>query len=213
MTRVAAEQLGFTHKFVPSHTNSHTRTLLLLHGTGGDENDLIPLSEILADDINLLSPRGKVLENGFPRFFRRLSEGVFDIEDLRFRTQELAEFTERASNLYGFDLDKVIAVGFSNGANIAASLLLLFPRLLAGAILIRPMMPISPEIRPDLEGVAVLILSGRDDTIVPPEQPDALANMLIRAGADVTISWQEAGHSFGPNEISQAARWLETVRP
>ena len=206
---IASQQLGFAHNYVPSQADIHGRTLLLLHGTGGDENDLIPLGETLAEDSNMLSPRGKVLENGAPRFFKRISEGIFDIEDLKLRTRELAEFVEKASTIYGFDLDKVVAVGFSNGANIAASLLLLFPRLLAGAILFRPMVPIVPEIKPDLTGVPILIMAGINDTIVPGEAPDKLAKMLAESGADVTLSWQDAGHGLAAGEVAEAGKWLD----
>ncbi len=212
MTKVTTAQLAFVHNFTPSPNSGQARTLLLLHGTGGNEDDLIPLGKALAPDAHLLSPRGRVLENGIPRFFRRFAEGVFDVEDLRLRTRELAEFVEKASVAYGFDLDKVIAVGFSNGANIAASLLLLFPRLLGGAVLFRPMVPIDPEIKPDLVRVPVLIMAGRNDTIVPRRQPETLAKILTEAGADVRLYWQEAGHGLTTEEIHEAKRWLEEIR-
>jgi phospholipase/carboxylesterase/glyoxalase family protein len=208
---VATEQLGFIHNFAPSETDRRAKTLLLLHGTGGCENDLIMLGKSLDQDAHLLSPRGKVLENGLPRFFRRFSEGVFDVEDLKFRTRELADFIEKASVAYDFNFDKVIAVGFSNGANIAASLLLLFPRLLAGAVLFRPMVPIEPAAGLDLDNVPVLILSGRNDTIVPDGQPETLARLLEKAGADVNLLWQEAGHSITTEEVLQANKWLKLL--
>jgi len=209
--KMTADELGFVHKFVASQTGQHAGTLLLLHGTGGTENDLLPLGRSLGPDYNLLSPRGKALENGMARYFRRLSEGVFDIEDLKFRTHELAAFAEKASPAYDFDLDKIIAVGFSNGANIGASLLLLCPRLLAGAILLRPMVPLEPEIKPDLNGISVLIMSGRNDAVVPENQAEALAGMLLGAGADVTLNWHDAGHAVTNDEVIQARKWLETI--
>jgi phospholipase/carboxylesterase/glyoxalase family protein len=210
--KTITEQLGFIHSYIPSQESEHARTLLLLHGTGGNERDLQPLGKALGSNANLLSPRGRVLENGMPRFFWRFAEGVFDMEDLRLRTHELAEFAERSSAAYGFDLDKVIAIGYSNGANIAASLLLLFPRLLAGAVLFRPMVPIDPEPPPDLSRVPVLILAGRNDTIVPRRQPETLARILAEAGADVRLSWQEAGHNVTAEEVLEASKWLEGTR-
>src|SRR5437588_9417037 len=150
-------QPDFIHEFVPG---SSERTLLLLHGTGGNERDLIPLGHELDPGAALLSPRGKVLEHGMPRFFRRLAEGVFDLEDLTRRTHELADFVADAATRYGFDPRNVIAVGFSNGANIAASLLLLRPETLAAAVLFRPMIPLVPETLPDLSRVPVFIAAG-----------------------------------------------------
>src|SRR5262249_7162147 len=160
--------------------------LLLLHGTGGDENDLLPLGQVLAPGAALLSPRGKVLENGMPRFFRRLAMGVFDEQDLRFRSRELAEFVQTASDQYGFDSQKVIGVGYSNGANIAASLLLLHPGVLRAAALFSPMVPLEPERLPNLTGVAVFVAAGRSDPIVPPENTRRLQSLLTEAGAAVT---------------------------
>jgi phospholipase/carboxylesterase/glyoxalase family protein len=136
--------LEFVHRFIPARERERGLTLLLLHGTGGDETDLLPLGEALAPGAALLSPRGKVRENGMPRFFRRVSEGVFDLEDLRFRTHELADFVAEAAAAYGFDPTRVVAVGYSNGANIAASIVLLRPQTFAGAILFRPMVPLVP---------------------------------------------------------------------
>src|SRR5947207_11707636 len=137
----------FIHDFVPG---SSSRTLLLLHGTGGNERDLIPLGRELDPNAALLSPRGKVLENGMPRFFRRLAEGVFDLEDLKYRTNELSDFVTAAGKHYGFATDQLVAVGYSNGANIAASMLLLRPQLLPSAILFRAMVPLHPQKDPDL---------------------------------------------------------------
>lgn len=202
-----ANDLDFAHRFVPAEEPG-APTLLLLHGTGGDENDLLPVGRMLDERAALLSPRGKVLEHGMPRFFRRLAEGVFDHEDLVNRTHELAEFVEGAINEYGLDPKSLFAVGFSNGANIAASLLLLHPRLLAGAILLRAMVPFEPENLPDLSETPVYLAAGRADTLVPPENTERLAQLLRKAGAEVTLDWQPGGHGIGPEEIQAARTWL-----
>src|SRR5436309_649618 len=168
----------FIHEFVPG---SSARTLLLLHGTGGNERDLIPLGRDLDPSASLLSPRGKVLENGMPRFFRRLAEGVFDLEDLKKRTHELADFVVAAAQRYEFDLKKIVAVGYSNGANIAASILLLRVETLASAILFRAMVPLIPESQPNLSSVRVLIGAGSVDPIVPASETKQLAELLRNA--------------------------------
>jgi predicted esterase len=201
------ETVSFKHRFVPAKSPS-LPTLLLLHGTGGDENDLLPLGEVLAPGAALLSPRGKVLENGMPRFFRRLAMGVFDEQDLRFRSQELAEFVHAASNQYGFDSRNVVAVGYSNGANIAASLLLLHPGTLRAAALFSPMVPLEPERLPDLTGVAVLMAAGRADPIVPPENTRRLQSLLTEAGAAVTEHWHHGGHELSESAVAVAGEWL-----
>ena len=201
------ESLGFVHRFVPAQTPD-ALTLLLLHGTGGDENDLLPVGRMLDERAALLSPRGKVLEHGMPRFFRRLAEGVFDQEDLVERTQELAEFVKRAVDEYDIDQRRLFAAGFSNGANIAASLLLTYPRLLAGAILLRAMVPFEPDRTPDLSGIPVYLAAGRSDQMVPPENTERLAQVLRDAGADVTLDWQPGGHGIGPDEIRAARNWF-----
>lgn len=198
---------GFVHEFFPA-TTSGLPTLLLLHGTGGDEHDLVPLGRALLPGAALLSPRGQVLERGMPRFFRRLAEGVFDEADLRLRTDELAAFIGKAAAAHAFDAHRVVAVGFSNGANIAASTLLLRPGTLAGAVLIRAMVPLTPEHTPDLRQARVLLLQGRSDPIVPASQTDMLAGLLRAAGADVTVSWQNAGHQLMSGDVEVASDWL-----
>jgi phospholipase/carboxylesterase len=203
-----SEELDFVHTFLPGRS---TRTLLLLHGTGGDENDLIPLGRELDPDANLLSPRGKVLENGMPRFFRRLADGIFDEEDLIRRTHELADFIEKASAKYGLDRQNLFAVGYSNGANIAGSLLLLRPQTLAGAILLRPMVPIIPEPLPDLSGVPVLVVSGRYDPIVPADEAHQLVQLLRKAGAEVGEALEKAGHGLTEATAEIVRQWLENV--
>jgi phospholipase/carboxylesterase/glyoxalase family protein len=208
------ESLGFIHRFIPA-PGTDALTLLLLHGTGGDEADLLDVGRQLAPAAALLSPRGKVLENGMPRYFRRLAEGVFDLDDLRARTHELAAFVEAAIQRYHLAADGVFAAGFSNGANIAAAMLLLRPQVLAGAVLFRAMVPLVPETMPDLRGRRVLVAAGRRDPIVSPDEPERLHRLLAQAGADVTLHWEPAGHGLTPADIAAARAWLEdraTVR-
>lgn len=183
-------------------------TLLLLHGTGGNEHDLLPLAGVIRPGAGVLSARGSVLENGMPRFFRRLAEGVFDEDDIRLRTTELAEFVSAAAGAYRFDPENVVAVGFSNGANIAASLLLLRPGILRGAILFRAMVPLRPDRQPSLAGVRVLLSEGASDPIVAREQGEELARMLREGGADVTLVWQGAGHGLVDADLRAASAWL-----
>jgi len=203
-------EAGFVHRFDPAKEPG-APTLLLLHGTGGDENDLLPLGRMLDERAALLSPRGKVLENGMPRFFRRLSMGVFDEEDLVNRTHELASFVEEAASEYGLDPKRLFAVGFSNGANIAASLLLLHPGLLAGAVLLRAMTPFELETLPDLTETPVYLAAGRSDQMIPPESTERLAELLREAGAEVTLDWQPGGHGIGRAEVEAARAWLAGV--
>jgi phospholipase/carboxylesterase len=203
-------QLGFAHRFIPSNkSGATTTTLLMLHGTGGTEEDLIPMGREIAPNAAILSPRGKVLENGMPRFFRRLAEGVFDIEDLRFRTHELADFVVAASKVYGFDLRYVVAVGYSNGANIAASELFLKPSMFSSAILFRPMVPLIPEILPDLSAKHIFISAGLHDPIVSKHETENLLNLLKKTGvADISINWQNSGHELILEEIKKVKDWL-----
>ncbi len=207
-----SEDTGFVYRFVPPEGDDPT-TLLLLHGTGGDENDLLPLGRMLDEEAALLSPRGKVLENGMPRFFRRLSMGVFDEEDLVRRTHELAGFVEEATSEYGLDPQRLFAVGFSNGANIAASLLLLRPGLLRAAVLFRAMVPFEPEEMPDLSGMPVFMASGRRDRMISPESSGRLAEILRQAGADVDLRWRDTGHGLTYEEVAEAREWLAEVLP
>jgi phospholipase/carboxylesterase len=203
-------QPDFVHEFVPGNS---LRTLLLLHGTGGNERDLIPLGRELDPNAALLSPWGKVRENGMPRFFRRLAEGVFDLEDLRFRTNELADFVTAAAQHYGFALGKVVAVGYSNGANIAASMLLLRPEIMNAEILFRAMVPLIPENLPDLSSVNVWIGEGDQDPIVPVSEAKNLADLLRRARADVTIRFAKAGHGLTNDDLEAAREWLRELKP
>ena len=187
--------------------------LLLLHGTGGNEDDLVPLAPALAPGASVLSPRGRVLERGMPRFFRRLAEGVFDVPDLIARTEELAGFIADAATKYGFDPQRVVALGNSNGANIAGAMLLLHPEVLAGAILLRPMVPLEPEKLPDLGGRPVQLVAGRFDELVTFEQTEALATLMRRAGADVDLHWTDAGHRFVRDDLEAMQSWLEKHFP
>jgi len=198
--------LGFIHRYVPA-TRPGLPPLLLLHGTGGDENDLVPLGARLLPGTALVSPRGKVLENGMPRFFRRMAEGVFDVEDIKARAAELAQFIRDARKAYG--LDAPVAAGFSNGANIAAALLFLDPDALRGAVLIRAMLPFEPEPQPRLSGKPVLMLTGARDPIMPHAAVERLAAVLAAAGTAFTRKVLPAGHNLTPEDISIAAQWLE----
>ena len=183
-------------------------TLLLLHGTGGDESDLLPLGRRMLPGAGLLGVRGNVLENGAPRFFRRLAEGVFDMDDLHRRTAELADFLDAAGERYGFDRARVFAVGFSNGANVAASLMLSRPGALAGGVLLRAMVPFEPTPLPRLEGRAVMLGEGRFDPLVSADQAERLATLFRDAGAEVSLEWQEAGHQLTPKDIRAAEAWF-----
>jgi phospholipase/carboxylesterase/glyoxalase family protein len=195
------------HRFMPP-ASPGAPTILALHGTGGDENDLIPLARMVSGEAAILSPRGHVLENGMPRFFKRLAEGVFDLDDLKARTSDLAEFVAAAASQYEFDPARVVALGYSNGANIAASLLLSRPGVLAAAILLRAMVPFEPERLPVLQGTSVLLSAGRQDPMIPQASTSRLAALLKQAGADVTLSWYDAGHGLVPREMEQATRWF-----
>ena len=185
--------------------------LLLLHGTGGDENDLLPLGRLLRPGAALLSPRGQILEHGQPRFFRRLAPGVFDEDDLIRRTHELADFIEDQSARQ--HLGQVIAVGYSNGANIAAAMLLLRPDILSGAILFRAMLPLEPPHPPQLDHTPVLLLAGRHDTMIPQDSTQRLAVLLEQTGAQVTLEWRDTGHSLEQPEFLLAQSWLDRHFP
>lgn len=202
----AAPDLGFVHRWEPREGSA--RTLLLLHGTGGDENDLIPIGDMIDREANLLSLRGQVMEHGMPRFFRRLSEGVFDMEDLHARADGLADFAEAAAKRYGFAAEDATAVGFSNGANIAAAVLLQRPGVIRQAVLLRAMVPFTPTPLPDLTGTRVFIAAGEHDPIIPPDNSERLATMLRDAGADVTLRWAPVGHQLTRDDVDAARAWL-----
>ena len=214
MSEPASDDLGFAHVFRAAE-RPDAPTLLLLHGTGGDEHDMVPLGGLLPG-ANLLSPRGRVLERGMPRFFRRLAEGVFDVEDVKRRAHELADFVTAAATRYGFDSSRVVALGFSNGANIAAAVLLARPGVLKGAALLRAMVPFEPETgaTPDapLTGTRVLISNGDQDPMVPAAETERLARLLQRHGAEVEVHWQAAGHQLMPPDFATVKAWLQAMR-
>jgi phospholipase/carboxylesterase len=184
-------------------------TFLLLHGTGGNELDLLPVAGRIDDEANVLSVRGNVLENGMPRFFRRLAEGVFDEEDLIFRTSELNQFLDEAAEKYQFDRDNIIAIGYSNGANIAASLLFHYQNALKGAILHHPMVPRKGIDLPDLSGKHVFIAAGTNDPICSPMESAELQSLLENAHANVELHWENRGHQLTMEEVEAAAKWYQ----
>jgi phospholipase/carboxylesterase len=202
--------LDFIHHVVPAR-RAGLPTLLLLHGTGGDERSLLSLAEMILPDAAILSPRGKVLEHGMPRFFRRLAEGVFDLPDLHARTDELAAFVEAATAHYDLAGERLIAVGYSNGANMAGSLLLQHPTLLAGAALLRAMVPFEPTQPPDLHGRRVLIAAGQFDSMVPAAQSQRLADLLKVYGAEVDFHTLPADHGLTNADLTLARAWLASA--
>lgn len=204
--------LDFVHKYVQGTDEAEARRpLLLLHGTGGDENQLLEVGAFIAPAAPLLSPRGKVLENAMNRFFRRIADGVFDMDDLVARTDELAAFLIAARTAYGLARRRFIAVGFSNGANIASSLLLRHPDLFDGAVLYRPMVPFVPETLPDLSHAAALIMPGERDALVPPEESERLVQLLERTGATVQAKWQPVGHGLTDDDFTIARDWIREL--
>ena len=209
-TTGAVDQLNFVHRFVPGQPGS-SRVLLLLHGTGGDESSMLTLGREFDPKAAHLSPRGQVLENGMPRFFRRFAEGVFDEEDVRRRTVELADFVIAAASEYGFHPADVTAVGYSNGANISAAMMLLRPEVLSAAVMLRAMVPLSDSPVNDLTGKRVLISSGQSDSIVPAENSRQLAELLRTRGADVSLVVQEASHGLIPADLATVKQWLRTA--
>lgn len=186
-------------------------TFLLLHGTGGNELDLLPLAGRMDDEASVLSVRGNVLENGMPRFFRRLAEGVFDIEDLIFRTKELNKFLDESAEKYGFDRNNIIAIGYSNGANIAASLLFHYQNAIKGAILHHPMVPRKGIELPDLSGKNVFIAAGTNDPICSPMETTELESLLKKANAKVEIHWENRGHQLTMEEVEAAIKWYKEL--
>ena len=199
--------LAYVHRFEPG-TQVGAAPLLLLHGTGGNEDDLFPIGRQVAPGSALLSPRGDVSEQGMPRFFRRFAEGVFDLDDVAKRTHALAGFITAAASKYGFNRGQLTALGYSNGANIAASLLLLRPEVLARAVLLRPMVVLQPASLPDLSGKHVRLISGRHDPIVPADHPPQLAEMFRRAGARVDLHWLDTGHQLTDADLTHAGGLL-----
>jgi phospholipase/carboxylesterase len=191
--------------------NAFKPTLLLLHGTGGNETDLLPLAGMIDKDASVLSVRGNVLENGMPRFFRRLAEGIFDEEDLIYRTIELNQFLDEASVKYGFDRDNIVAIGYSNGANIAASLLFHHKNSLKAAILHHPMVPRRGIELPDLTGTSVFLAAGKNDPICPAEESIDLQTLLQNANASVELHWENRGHQLTIDEVEAASKWYKSI--
>jgi phospholipase/carboxylesterase len=187
-------------------------TLLLLHGTGGNELDLLPIAGRIDDEASVLSVRGNVLENGMPRFFQRLAEGVFDEEDLIFRTKELNEFLDEAAEEYSFDRNNIIAIGYSNGANIAASLLFHYKNALKGAILHHPMVPRKGIDLPDLSDKYVFIAAGTNDPICSPMESNELQSLLEKANANVELHWENKGHQLTIEEVEAAGQWYQKIQ-
>ena len=211
---IRSNDFGFAHIFINSYEGSNNTelakklTLVLLHGTGGNEEDLVFLGKEIEPTASILSPRGKVLENGMPRFFRRLSEGIFDIEDLKFRTGELADFIQKCSLRYKFDLNKTVAVGFSNGANIAASMLLLYPDIFQGAILFRAMVPLIPNSIPNLSTKKILLAAGANDPIISRNETEDLFRLFQKSNANIMLKWIQSSHNLIQKDILVAKRWI-----
>lgn len=195
------------HIFVEGQSKT-AQTLLLLHGTGGNERDLMSLAEVIAPHASVLGVKGNVLENGMPRFFRRLAEGVFDEEDLIFRTKELHDFVTESAEQYGFDRTQVVAIGYSNGANIAASLLYHHLHTLSGAILFHAMVPRYGVSIPNLCSVPIFIGAGKRDSLITPVQTKELVVHLQEAGAPVTEYWTDGGHQLSMDEVDEAKAWF-----
>jgi phospholipase/carboxylesterase len=202
------DALGHVHRYQPPAAAAEAPTLLLLHGTGGDETDLLPLGTALHEQAGLLSVRGAVSENGMPRFFHRHAEGVFDIEDLVARTHQLADFVLAAADHYRFDPSRVLAAGFSNGANIATATMLLRPGVLRGAMLFAPMVVFDAPDRVDLGTTGVFISAGRGDPIATSQHAERLADQLTSLGAAVELRWHSGGHTVDSNGVGQARAWL-----
>jgi predicted esterase len=205
------DDFGFIHRFVPGEDAS-VETLLVLHGTGGNENDLIGIGQAIAPGAAILSPRGNVLENGAPRFFKRIAEGVFDPKEVRSRGEELARFIRAAAVTYRLDPSRIFALGYSNGANIASTVMLIEPGTIQASILLRPMVVYQPPEKSDLSGSSVFISAGRMDPIVPTASVEQLAKLFRSANADVTLKWQLAAHNLVPTEVREAAEWFALQR-
>lgn len=206
------DDIGYIHRFLPAADKSSDETLIVLHGTGGNENDLIGIGQAIAPGAAILSPRGNVLENGAPRFFKRIAEGVFDPQEVRSRATELASFIRAAISKYALNPERIFAMGYSNGANVASTVMLIDAELLRGAILFRPMVVLEPNEHSDLSGKGVFISAGKMDPIVPVKSVVRLVELLEASRADVTLKWQQAGHNLLPAEVREASNWLSLQR-
>lgn len=208
MSRRPAVHFTYHHVFEPG-SDPEAPPLLLLHGTGGNENDLLRVGRAISPGSALLSPRGDVSEGGALRFFARLAEGTFDPQEITRRTHSLADFLLAAAGHYKIDPQRLIAMGFSNGANIAATLLLLRPETVAGAVLFRPMVVLDQPAAPgSLESRRVLLCHGTTDPLVPPEDPARLAALLRAGGADVKLASIPASHALTPLDVAAAQSWI-----
>jgi len=205
--------LGFEHRYIPGDGAAGRLTLLLLHGTGGEADSLLQLGYTLCPGATLLAPAGQVFEQGQRRFFRRIAEGLFDLDDLHQRTDDLERFTRAAIHAYALDAEQVVAVGYSNGANIAASLVFQHPGVLAGGVLFRAMVPYVPDVVPVLTGTRVLLCAGANDPLVPSAQTDRLAELLTAGGANVTVSKDPGDHSLSMHDIRTARDWIAKQFP
>lgn len=202
----------FVHEYLPAPSGGDAVTFLMLHGTGGGEHDLLHLGPALDEGAGLLAPRGEALAGTGPAFLRDVADHALDLDELHARTWELADWVRTAARAHRFEPRRVVAVGHASGADMAASLLLLDPGLLAGAVLFRPALSLEPERGPRLRGVAVLVAAGRSDAGVPAERTEGLVHQLRRAGADVTLHWDNAGHGIDPRETAAARDWLRRRR-
>ncbi len=203
------ETPDFRHVYVPAEPSAvHAETIVALHGTGGNEHDLIPVVRQISPSAAIISPRGKVLENGMPRFFKRLAEGVFDEKDVRHNAHDLSDFLTVASRRHGQPEKGLIALGYSNGANMAAAIMLLRTEVFSGAILFRPMMPLKMERLPDLTCQSILITTGRFDRVIPSAETQRLIRTLKKAGASVEVVDTDAGHELTAADIEAARAWL-----
>jgi phospholipase/carboxylesterase len=201
------EGQSFRHLYQPG-TGVNSYCLLLLHGTGGDEHDMVPLAEAILPGAGIISPRGQVIENGAPRFFRRFAEGVLDVEDWRERSEALADFVAGICAEHEISPKTLLAVGYSNGANIAQGLLLLRPEVLGGAILLRPMFVTDDVPIKDLDGRSILLLGGTRDPIIPAVDLPQIAQQLDKRGAHVTAKTVQASHGLVEDDIILARQWL-----
>jgi predicted esterase len=200
--------MSFIHNFIPG---TKSATVLVLHGQGGDENDLLPVARALAPGAAFLSPRGKADENGAARFFARVSRDEFDETEVRFRSRELAEWIAESVEKYSLDASKIYAMGFSNGASIAASVMLLHPGTIAGGLLLRPRSIVAPAELPDLRDAPVMLIAGQLDDRMPPGAGEDLARLLGRAGAAVDLGIVNAGHELTPHDFAAGKGWFTTI--
>ncbi|MDB4978765.1 MAG: phospholipase/Carboxylesterase [Candidatus Peribacteria bacterium] len=203
---ITSSSFGMHHIFIPSD-KPDAPTLLLLHGTGGDEYDLVHIGQSLLPGAAILSARGNVQQQGMNRYFLRKPDGSFDTDDLLFRTGELNGFILLATEHYNIDRSTLIAVGYSNGATIAASILLVHPKTLHLAVLLHPALPFMPEQKPHITA-HVFMTAGRNDEMIPFERTKALATLLSSCGAEVAFHAEEGGHRITESELEAAREWI-----